>query len=595
MWGTFFYGYPSDVLTVVAGWAGTNGLFSSFAFSSQLIFSYFVRLDAALLDLSHSGNTLFPAALLILVISFFFFSKRLLSSYFSFVTLIIFATSLYISWHGMQNLEIVLGAAFLPLFVLALLKLEEPLNGVWGWGTTKPALLAGLAFALVALTSFQIGYLAMVFALGFFIFRRFYGWWFEKRGLMPKETIVKYLFFAIFSSILALPGTFPLIQYKLGQAPAAITENMKTALTRNTVLDLVAYGARPWDYLLPSIYHPVFGSYIRNFYQYTRDNFSYQYWSTFLPERPNYLTFTALLLAGYAIFRAIKKRGPPRSGYDLTELSDEDRKNVLTLAFLAIVMFLVSMPALVSVKGFNIYFPSFFLFKLFPMFRVYARAGVFVLLCVAVLAGYGLKLWLQKIREDWLIVKLGRISLPARKSVVLTSIVCGLIIFENLNFPPFPVMDIGRVPQVYAWLKNQPGDLVIAEYPRDNSVVDIGGGCPNWLDPKITRDYNWAYTVFYQMVHGKENLNMEKLSKEERVALGDLGLAGSYQVLKKYGVNYVLVHTKDPMIGTHPFPYPQENPLDECWQRRIMPKPEKIYEKFTKAAEFDDGVIYGLR
>lgn len=156
-------------------------------------------------------------------------------------------------------------------------------------------------------------------------------------------------------------------------------------------------------------------------------------------------------------------------------------------------------------------------------------------------------------------------------------------------------MDTGHVPSIYGWLENQPGDSVIAEYPMDNSIIDIGGGCPSWSDPKITRGYNGAYKVFYQTVHRKKTFRVENLSKEEQASLGDLVSVNSYQVLKKYGVNYVLAHTRDPMIGIHPWPYPQENPLDDCWRRRIMKKPDKVYSGFKEVAEFDDGIIYKVQ
>jgi len=398
---------------------------------------------------------------------------------------------------------------------------------------------------------------------------------------IEKKVVLASLSLSFGFFLLTLPAPLSLFPANNQGGEPSQLESLREGLSRNTLSDLVAYSARPWDYLLPSIYHPVFGNLVRNFYGHLRNNFSYQFWSTSLPERANFLTVTSIWLAIYAVFRMAKNRVLP-----------PEKKLILSLVWLTVLMFLISLPAIATFRGWVIPLPSYFLFKVFPMFRVYARAGVFVLLSVSILAGYGLKFLLSNIRNDWFFIKLGIISLPGRKSVVLTTVLCGLILFENLNFPPFSVMDVKHVPQVYAWLKNQPEDLVIAEYPMDNSVVDIGGGCPSWLDSKITRDYNGAYTAFYQTLHHKKTFAIERLSKEERMTMGDLALVDSYQVLKKYGVNYVLAHTKDPMIGIHPWPYPQENPLDECWQRRIMKKPEKVYEGFKKVAEFDDGVVY---
>ena len=294
-----------------------------------------------------------------------------------------------------------------------------------------------------------------------------------------------------------------------------------------------------------------------------------------MPENSNYLTYTALALSIMSLWSVlIKKRD---------KLADTPNKgNVLTFLFIAVTMFLISLPAIISVKGFNLFLPSYFLFKLLPMFRVYSRAGIFVVLAVSILAGFGLSFILQRIKT------------MSRHTLVIVFVLT-LIAFENLNFPPFSFMDVSKLPQTYQWLKTLPMDAKVVEYPKDNSVVDVDGGCPGWLDEELVRDYNSGYALFYQTIHGKQLVRTEYLPLPERVVLGDLSREAAYKVLKKYEVNFIIVHTKDPMIGIHPWPYPQENPLDACWQRRIMKKPEKVYEGFIKVAEFNDGVVYKVQ
>ena len=229
------------------------------------------------------------------------------------------------------------------------------------------------------------------------------------------------------------------------------------------------------------------------------------------------------------------------------------------------------------------------------MFRVYTRAGVFVLLCFVVLGGYGLKKVIGAIKENIYFTTIFGVGLTARKSVVLTTIISGVVLFENLNFPPFPVMDVSRVPQVYQWVKEQPGDILIAEYPRDSSVNDLGGGCPSWLDKSVTRDWNGAYENFYRVFHNKRVFDFSRLEGRERAAVADLSQPFSYDLLQEKGVAFVVLHTREPLIGIHPWPYPQENPLDECWRRRVAVKSGKVYGGFSKIAEFDDGVIYKVQ
>jgi len=101
------------------------------------------------------------------------------------------------------------------------------------------------------------------------------------------------------------------------------------------------------------------------------------------------------------------------------------------------------------------------------MFRVYARAGVLVLFSVATLSAFS---W------DYIILRI------KNGTFLLTVFLSLLIIFENLTLPPLPVMDVSRVPKVYNWLKDTPGDFLIAEYPKDNSVNDLGGAVPvGWI------------------------------------------------------------------------------------------------------------------
>lgn len=269
----------------------------------------------------------------------------------------------------------------------------------------------------------------------------------------------------------------------------------------------------------------------------------------------------------------------------------------MTLFFLSSWMFLVSMPPAITVRGINIYFPSFFLFKLLPEFRVYARAGVFVLLGMTIIAGYGLKVIsvsLSNFLNKFPFLTKTRIRNINLIRLTLFLGLTGLVLFENLNLSPAAAMDVEKIPQVYQWLRDSKEDLMIIEYPKDNSGNDLGGGCPSWLSAGVVRDYNRAYEIFYFRVHQKKLFGFNHLEPSERALLSNLADPMAYALLKNYGVTTVVIHTRDPMIGLHPLPYPQENPLDECWRRRIMPKPDKVYEKFIKVAEFSDGIVYKL-
>lgn len=590
----FIYGFPGDILTYVYGFRLWNqGLIKS-VFPDQIVFiRYFgfftsifgeVRgLDLALLSVFFLGFLLF-----------YFIWKEKLSRIPSLLAATAYFSSAFFLWHAMQNPELILAASLLPVYFYFLLDLEESVRS--GDGRLRDLHLrsfrAGVILALIFLSSFYIGYFSIFFALGFFIFSRLWGWLAEGNRLLSKRSVLAQTIFLLSAFFLTLPATFQYLVFRLGGPNLIGDEDLLQGLNRSTPLDLVAYGARPWDYLTPSIYHPLFGNLTKSFYFFVRHNLSYQFWSTFLPERANYLTLTLLGLAFYAVFTSIKERNQA-DGHGKT--LRRERSFIALSLLLGVFMFLLSMPARLSFRGFAFYLPSYFLHKLFPMFRVYSRAGVFVLLVVSLLGAYGLKFLLAGFKSDWFNIRFFSSRLTGRKSILLAIFISGLILFENINFPPFSIMDVSKVPQVYQWLKAETGDKMIVEYPSDNSVVDIGGGCAPSLDGGIVRDYNKSYRIFYQIIHGKKVLDYDKIPLVEKKIIGDLSRSETYDVLKKYGVEYILVHTKDPIIATHAWPYPQENPLDECWSRRLMKKPVFVYNKFKKIAEFEDGLVYAVQ
>lgn len=596
----YLFGFPSDKLTALWDfWWRKNAPFLGYStISSPLIEAPWVVNFSGLLDqhfylwLRTLLGTFFGSVelfniLLFLVLLFSFSTTLYLvkyltkSTYSAWFSATAFATGQYIYWHATQNIEISLAASLLPLFFLCLFRLEDSLSQKEYRFSLFWSLSAGTTLLLISLSTYYLGYFTVLAFVGYFVIRRLLNQLLRNESAAFLRTLFYYLlilaaFILLFSPILR--AFFDYWRGSGGETPEA--ELLTILQGRNSVADLIAFGARPWDYLLPSSSHPLFGHLVTSFYQFLREKATYQFWSTFLPERPNYLTFAIILPALYAIFKAFRP----------SSFSRQDKVNILSLFLLSVWMFLVSLPAVITFHGTSFYLPSFFLFKLFPEFRVYARAGVFVLLGMVVLAGYGLK----AISE----AAFGcRLSVRWKKSLILAIPIffTVMILFENLNWAPVAAMDAEKIPQVYQWLTNQKGDLMIVEYPKDNSNNDLGGGCPAWLSSEVVRDYNRAYELFYFRFHRKMLFGFNRLPLSERALLGDLSNPQSYELLKKYGVTTVVIHTKDPMIGIHPFPYPQENPLDECWQRRIMKAPEKVYEKFVKEAEFEDGVVYSVQ
>jgi hypothetical protein len=182
---------------------------------------------------------------------------------------------------------------------------------------------------------------------------------------------------------------------------------------------------------------------------------------------------------------------------------------------------LVAEPPLVHSFGpLRIPSPSLVLNPIFPIFRVYSRFGVLVMLAATLLAGLGLT-WLQNHFR-------GRAGLLLAIPFLLTGV-------EFNNIPPLHVFTLSPAPAEYQWLAKQPPGILV-EYPlkagNDASVQEIE-----------TRQY-----TLYQHVHGHPIFNGGSTASRADQISGELepyygpGVANE---LRQIGVRYVFVHRAD--------------------------------------------------
>lgn len=468
-------------------------------------------------------------------------------------SVIVFAGSLYHQWQLAVHPELAVLFWLPPILFFLLAFLDRPKR--------SDGIFLFLFLGLQMLTSIQVGYFIFL-SVNFLLATRLL------LTIYRRTFSVKFLKM-LFEGYLVFFATTALIWLNLlrifFQGTPLQRDWLNLALNRNSFLELVALGARPWDYFLPSIYHPLWGQQVKTFYNFVQSNLGYQFHSVYLPERVNYLTWTAVILSLFALAFIFVRR------------KSENYRKLFWIFGLASFAFWLSLPPQITFRSFSFYSPSYFLYRLFPFFRVYARAGVLVLLSLAVISGWATTF------------------LPKSRRVFLTTLLLVFIIFENLNFPPFFFVGASKVPDVYGWLKEKTADVMVVEYPKDNSQIDIGGGCVASVDPSVLRDYNSGYEFFYYTYHQKRVLAYQFIDPKDRAFLSSIDNLEAYRVLKKYKVDYLLLHTKDPMIGIYPWPFPQENPLDDCWQRRVMKKPERVYEKLKKVFESDEGTVYQVQ
>ena len=272
--------------------------------------------------------------------------------------------------------------------------------------------------------------------------------------------------------------------------------------------DLFSQSVKYLSYFLPATVHPIFGKFTESF-------IGTEWYGDSLTEHTLYLGWVPLILAFVALRRWRRNRKSPSHQVTKSPGSNEDFY-IGFFVFLAVAAWLFSQPPWWDIFGFKIYMPSFFMYKILPMFRAYCRFGIVVMLAVAVLAGFGLKFILERFKSQ-------------KTKVVVTALFYGLVLFEFWNWPPYKVIDLSRVPAVYYWIKEQPKDIVIADYPLDTDS-------PNEL------------YKFFQTVHEKKIINgtipgthANKVAQEIR----RLSEPKTASILKWMGVKYVVVHKDD--------------------------------------------------
>ncbi len=266
---------------------------------------------------------------------------------------------------------------------------------------------------------------------------------------------------------------------------------------------LFADSAKPLNYFLPAQDHPVLS-------KITEPLIGTVFYGGAggAGEQTLYLGYVALILA-FIAYRRWKKRK--------RESKSDPREDFLLNFFICcffIFMIFSFAPYWGKAGNFFIPFPSYFLYKIFPMFRNYARFGILVMLSLCVLVGFGLRDIFERITN-------------ARKKALVSFLLSGLIMFEFLNIPPYRLTDASLIPEVYQWLKEQPEDFAIAEYPLDGN----------------TREY-----AFYQRIHQKKLVNCclpNADSEEFQNKIMRLSDYSSVKLLNAAGVKYIIMHAED--------------------------------------------------
>jgi hypothetical protein len=424
-------------------------------------------------------------------------------SYVSFFAACIFSLSPYHfvrSWQhfGLAQIQ------WIPLCILLLLKLRDSSN-------FKNILFFALAYYLVLINEFSYAYIMLIVILLFCLFSFLYNLLYNKTKFYSNlaQTFLKNKKFLksislsfLISVLLSLPTIIEILNnFLFGvKKPAGVYNYFLRPFE-----DLFAQSARPLSYVLPPSTHPIFGKFTENFV-------GTSLYGESLTEHALYLGWIPLILAFVAFGKWRRNKRSQVTG-DRSQVNDKESFYIGYFVFLAIVAWFFSQPPWWNIFGFKLYMPSFFMYKILPMFRAYCRFGIVVMLAVAVLAGFGLKFILERFKTQ-------------KTKIVVTTLFCGLVLFEFWNWPPYKVIDVSKVPTVYYWLKEQPGDFAIAEYPLD-------ADSPNEM------------YKFFQTKHEKKIINGSipgTYANKVAQTIAKLSELRTAEVLKWMGVKYALVH-----------------------------------------------------
>ncbi len=521
---TSFYGYPGDPFGVI--WWIWWFKYSIFELNASPLFSPMVGApDGIYRPLVTPVISLFSLPFSVLAGEVFSYNFLILSSfvlsgigmyslafyliknkYASLISSIIFAFSPYHIAHAMDHWELA-QIQWIPFCLLYMLKLDRDRS-------YKNAAIFGIFLAIVLFSNWYYAFFTLLLILIYFLYKAYT----SKLYILRNFTICfnrKNL--KIAGIILVILTGTALAVYYFFVKPALFSSQQ--IVPERDIYELLVYSAKPWDFFLPPVYHPVFGQYVQEFV------LSHLYGSNTI-EQILYIGFAPLFLAAYAIFKFIKNK------------KAEEYSVVVLFTLFALLALGFMLPPYLPIGSLKIPFSlSYLLYQITPSFRAIARFDVILMMSVSILAGISIKHLIEEKFRKW--------------NLFLILVILAIILFE---FAPIPsnISQIKRpeqnfpfgqheyeyhttrikIPQEYNWLASQDGDFTIIEYP-----VVIAPGKEEIVDLRY---------LFYQRIHKKKLVNGG--SEEIMKSLAEINETSASR-LKKMGVKYAIVHTD--MTGTN--------------------------------------------
>lgn len=353
--------------------------------------------------------------------------------------------------------------------------------------TYLSAFYVGVSFAGITLTSLYFGYFCIYLGLFFIAFD------FLTCGRENKNKIcMNYMCGALSATVLVLPFIYQdlLIQ---------VNSTSNTLLSQGKIRDfneLAVYSARLWEYLVPSIDHPILGAYLERFVQLNLHGSN-------VPEQTLYLGFVPMCLFITGTFLVAQKK-----------LNKIHRNYYLFFAFGVLLMVFLSLPPLLKFGYIEVPTLSYFAYKLVPMFRVYSRFGILVIFFLSSAVA---------------IVLTHLKSMPSNKYYLMILLLMPILFFEYWSISPNQIYNVSNPPEVYKWLASQKEDFLIVEYPM-----------------MLPQEVSFSNYLFWQRIHKKKMVNGASPGQTEAwqffQKIKDISDPTTPILLNSVGVKYVLIH-----------------------------------------------------
>lgn len=421
-----YFGYPS----------GT-------CIDSQIFFQPLINIP--LYSLTKLINPVFLYNLVIilgLLLNFIFsfkFFKKIFGNYISVLISLIFVFSPYFSYQSRAHYELI---QFWPVILLA-----DAL--FFNKGKYKP-LIIGLLMTLITGISYYLGFFTIIFLTLYLLI--VFAVSKNKIELLKKNTspVLKGSLVFFLTSMIFL---YPYISANYFKPPDITEVASSSKILVRPLEDFIIFSSRPWYFLLPSVDNPIFGQFSEKALDRLSSGGNYLTQSYFKSEHSAlFLGWSNILFAFFGtifIFKKLKK--------------EHSQVNYVAILIVTLLIIIITIPPTFVLKGITFYSPSLILFKVFPMFRVLARLGVFILFFFLIFTGFGY-VYLIKILEN---------NGVGRKTAKIFLI--PILLFSLSQFIiPIKITHISKPPEVYEYIKENiknESPLVVYPYNKTSDAV----------------------------------------------------------------------------------------------------------------------------